>query len=175
MRQSWSWVLFASSLLLLGGMILSDARANSSGGIAPPSIHAADMVLTPPYAPHTPGLITGMLQNNGDAADRLLSAVSPLCERAEIHTMTMEAGIMKMRPLTDGLTLDPGVPVPLSGTGAHVMCFGARDIDALSEMPTITFSFQKAPAVTVPVSVRNPLSKPAPDSSGNGAHHTHHP
>lgn len=175
MRQSWSWVLFASSLLLLGGMILSDARANSSGGIAPPSIHAIDMVLTLPYAPHTPGLITGMLQNNGDAADRLLSAVSPLCERAEIHTMTMEAGIMKMRPLTDGLPLDPGVPVSLSGTGVHIMCFGAHDIDALSEMPTITFSFEKAPAVTIPVSAVKASSKPAPDSSENGAHHTHHP
>jgi periplasmic copper chaperone A len=172
MMRSWSWVLFASSLLLLGGMILSDARANSSGGIAPPSIHATDMVLTLPYAPHTPGLITGMLQNNGDVPDLLLSAVSPLCERAEIHTMTMDGDVMKMRPLTDGLPLDPGVPVSLSGTGVHIMCFGAHDIDAPVDATTITFSFKKASAITVPIFVRNTLSKPAPHSSENSAHHT---
>ncbi len=173
MIRSWSWILFASSLLLLGEMILSEAHAcNPEGHIAPSFIHITDIVLTPPYAPNTPGLITGTLQNNGDAPDRLLSATSPLCEHAEIHTMTMEAGIMKMRPLTDGLALDPGVPVPLSGTGIHIMCFSASHITSKTPS-TITFSFQKAPAVTVPVFVKTDQPK-EPIPSQHKAH-GHHP
>ena len=41
--------------------------------------------------------------NNGQSEDQLVSASSPASREVQIHTMSMDGGVMRMRQLTDGL------------------------------------------------------------------------
>jgi periplasmic copper chaperone A len=50
------------------------------------------------------------IRNDGDEPDRLLSASAPFAGKTEIHQTSMAEGVMRMRPVPDG------VPVPAKGT-----------------------------------------------------------
>src|SRR5947208_14563374 len=56
-------------------------------------------------------------------ADRLTAISTPSAQKAELHAMSMEDGIMKMRPVA-GIDLAPGQPVTLEPNGVHVMLTG---------------------------------------------------
>ena len=58
-----------------------------------------------------------------DAA--LVGVASPVAARAELHSMTMDGGVMKMRPL-DKLDLPAGKTVNLRPGGYHVMLIDIR-------------------------------------------------
>lgn len=85
-----------------------------------------DLVVVSPWTRATPGgakIAGGYLKitNNGTSADRLTGATSASADRAEIHEMSMTDGVMKMRPLADGLTIKPGETVELKPGGFHMM------------------------------------------------------
>jgi periplasmic copper chaperone A len=64
---------------------------------------------------------TGAFMNLTSATDAtLVSASSPAAKVVEIHEMTMEGGVMKMRAV-DKLALPAGKPVGLKPGGYHVM------------------------------------------------------
>ncbi|WP_235912018.1 copper chaperone PCu(A)C [Mesorhizobium xinjiangense] len=74
--------------------------------------------ISQPLARATPkGARTGggflTITNEGEDADRLVSAVSPIAERVELHEMKVVDGIMKMRPLP------VGIGIPASETVEH--------------------------------------------------------
>lgn len=52
---------------------------------------------------------------------RLVSASSPVAGITEVHEMKMDGGVMKMRPLHDGLELPAGTMVELKPGGFHIM------------------------------------------------------
>src|SRR5215469_6126663 len=56
-------------------------------------------------------------------ADRLVAASSPIAKKAELHTMSMEGMVMKMRPMT-GVDIPAGQPVTLKPGGEHIMLMG---------------------------------------------------
>ena len=43
------------------------------------------------------------ITNTGSEPDRLLSASMPLAGRGDVHEMSMQGGVMRMRPLAQGL------------------------------------------------------------------------
>ena len=51
------------------------------------------------------------ITNTGTAPDRLIGGSSPISGRFEIHEMSMDNGVMRMRPLKDGLEIKPGETV----------------------------------------------------------------
>lgn len=61
------------------------------------------------------------LTNTGTESDRLVSLSSDVAAKTEIHEMTMKDGIMTMRPLPQGIDLDPGETVELKPGGTHIM------------------------------------------------------
>jgi copper(I)-binding protein len=64
---------------------------------------------------------TGAFMQLASPADTALVAVSsPSAKSAEIHTMAMEGGVMKMRAI-DSLTLPAGKTVELKPGGYHLM------------------------------------------------------
>lgn len=66
---------------------------------------------------------------------RLLGVRSALARRAEIHSMSMAQGVMRMRAL-DSLELPAGVPVHLTPSGLHVMLFDpVRPFKAGEQVP----------------------------------------
>src|ERR1700730_15683980 len=56
-------------------------------------------------------------------ADRLAAASTPVAKKAELHTMSMQGMVMKMRPIT-GLDIPAGQPVTLKPGGEHIMLMG---------------------------------------------------
>jgi copper(I)-binding protein len=55
----------------------------------------------------------------------LLGAASPVAERVELHTMTMDGGVMRMRAVPR-VELPAGTTVKLAPGGLHLMLFGLK-------------------------------------------------
>jgi copper(I)-binding protein len=104
------------------------------------------------------------IENSGKAGDRLLEARSSVAEKVEIHDMTMEDMVMKMRRLDD-LPVEAGSSVALAPGGKHIMLIGLSG--PLTEGMTVplTLVFEKAGEVVVEAPVR-----PAGQSGGHDAH-----
>jgi len=85
--------------------------------------------LTTPWARATPkGATVGggylTITNTGNAADRLVGGASGISSRFEIHEMSMEKGVMKMREVTSGVEIKPGQTVRFEPSGYHIMFVG---------------------------------------------------
>jgi periplasmic copper chaperone A len=82
--------------------------------------------ITQPWARATPkGASSGAaymtITNNGKTSDRVSCLSSDASTQCQIHTMTMEKGVMKMRPVEGGLEIKPGETVTLKPSSFHVM------------------------------------------------------
>lgn len=87
--------------------------------------------------------------NEGGAADRLVGGTSPIAERVEIHTMEMAGGVMKMRPLADGLEVAAGAKVELAPGGIHIMLIGLKQPIAEGDKVPLTLTFEKGGDIEV--------------------------
>jgi periplasmic copper chaperone A len=58
--------------------------------------------------------------------------------------MSMNNGVMKMRPLADGLTLPPGKSITLAPGGYHIMLMGLTAPLKSGEKVPVTLTFEKA-------------------------------
>ncbi|HYZ42333.1 MAG TPA: copper chaperone PCu(A)C [Stellaceae bacterium] len=85
-------------------------------------------------------------------ADRLVSASTPAAKKAELHTMSMQGMVMKMRPLA-GLDIPAGQPVALKPGGEHIMLLGLKQPLREGQAFPLTLDFAKAGQRTVTVSV----------------------
>jgi hypothetical protein len=65
--------------------------------------------------------------NSGTAPDRLVGGSTDISGSFEVHEMKMEGGVMKMRPVANGLEIKPGQTVSLDPSGYHVMFVGLKD------------------------------------------------
>ncbi len=100
-----------------------NAQEVTSGGA---TFRTGDLVVTSPWTRATPGgaRIAGgylVVTNNGSSTDRFVGATSDTAGRIELHEMSMNDGVMKMRPLPDGLEIKPGETVELKSGGHHLM------------------------------------------------------
>lgn len=118
----------------------------------------------PNARPTNPGQQVGAgylkLSNQG-AADRLLSASSPVAASVELHSMSMEGDVMKMRQV-DAIDLPAGQTVELKPGGYHLMLMGLKaPLKAGDKLP-LTLKFEKAGEIVVTVNVENPKATDAP-------------
>ena len=67
------------------------------------------------------------ITNTGTAPDRLVGGTTDISRRFEVHEMKMEDGVMKMRPVANGLEIKPGQTVSLDPSGYHVMFVGLNE------------------------------------------------
>jgi periplasmic copper chaperone A len=86
------------------------------------------------------------------ATDRLVSASTPVAKTAELHTMSMQGMVMKMRPLS-GLDIPAGQPVTLKPGGDHIMLMGLNQPLRAGQTFPLTLDFEKAGPRTVIVTV----------------------
>ena len=61
------------------------------------------------------------ITNKGAAPDKVSCVSDDASALCQIHSMTMEGGVMKMRPVEDGLEIKPGESIMLKPGGYHVM------------------------------------------------------
>lgn len=92
---------------------------------------------------------------NGDGeARRLVSGSTAVAERVEIHTMSMDGGVMRMRPLPDGLAIAAGETVELKPGGLHLMLVGLKRPLVQGESVPLTLLFDGGLAVETTLAVR---------------------
>ena len=123
-----------------------------------------DLYIKHPYSvPSVSGSKNGVVYfkgivNNGKVADQLLSAKSTVAERAELHEMKMDAGVMKMRPLS-GIDIPAGAEVSFAKgnpNGYHVMLMGLKKPLKEGDKFSVWLTFGKTGEVEVDVWVQSP-------------------
>lgn len=141
------------------------------------SFKLGDIDIGHPYArPSVPGqqLGAGYLKlTNKGADDRLVSAASPAAASVEIHSMTMDGDVMKMRQV-EAINLPGGATVKLQPGGYHLMLMGLKAPLKAGDKIPLTLKFEKAGEVVVTVNVEVPKPpKTAADAASSSAPHTH--
>ena len=111
MARSIAVALVAAALV--SGVALADDFQLKSLRVSNPFARA-----TPPGAKVAGAFMS--IANQGNEADRLVAASSPVAGVVEIHEMAMDGGLMKMRAVK-GIDLKPGATVDLQPGGYHVM------------------------------------------------------
>ena len=134
--------LLAAALMLMAGP-----------GIAE-TYRAGAIQVEQPWARATPkGATIGAgymkITNTGSEPDRLVGGSAPFAGRLEVHSMTMEQGVMKMREVKDGLEIKPGETVELKPGGYHMMFVGLKQPLKQGEDLIVTLKFAKGGTVEV--------------------------
>ncbi|MGA7803539.1 copper chaperone PCu(A)C [Bradyrhizobium sp.] len=141
-----------ASIVALAGCLLAApwARAND--------VKAGDLVISQAWSRATPkgakiggGYLT--IENKGSAPDRLIGCSSDMAGSVQVHEMTMINGVMKMRPLDNGLTIDPGRSVKLAPGGYHLMLMDLRGPLKQGDKLPVTLEFERAGKVQVSLDV----------------------
>jgi copper(I)-binding protein len=89
---------------------------------------------------------------NAGADDRLLSVSATVANSVELHQMSMDGNVMRMRQV-DGIELKTGKPVALEPGGYHVMLLGLHAPLKSGDSFPMTLKFEKAGSVVVEVKV----------------------
>lgn len=107
----------------------------------------------------------------------LIHAESNVTKSVEIHSMTMQNGVMKMRML-ETLPLTAGKPYKLEPGGFHLMLFDLKKPLTEGEQVNFELTF-KSNNVEFKQQVRALVKTPVSDETNNGGsnsheHHNHH-
>lgn len=112
------------------------------------------------------------IQNIGTDTDVLRSASSPKAARVEIHETKMtDEGVMKMRPVENGLTVDRGGAVSMKPGGLHIMIMGLDEKLREGATLPLTLDFAKAGKVQLTVPVATRPAGASKDATGDHSHH----
>src|ERR1700730_5893873 len=118
------------------------------------------------------------IENRSNGADRLLSASTPAAGKVEIHEMLDAGGIMKMRPVTEGLTIPPSGHLVLTPGGSHMMFLELKSPFSEGEQIPVSLDFENAGQINISLKVggigaKGPQlsapSEPTARSSASGA------
>lgn len=97
------------------------------------------------------GFMTIIHQGNGE--DRLVSATTPIAREVQIHTMNMDGGVMRMRPVEGGLAIPAGGRVVLQPGGLHLMFMDLSTPLVAGTTFPVTLRFAKAGEIKVDFNV----------------------
>lgn len=130
---------------------------STTSGVA--TFKLGGLTVTSPWTRATPGgakIAGGYLKitNNGSSVDRFVGAKSDVTDHVEIHEMSINDGVMKMRPLPNGLEIKPGETVELKSGGYHLMFMDLKQPLKPDDMFKATLQFEKAGPLDVNFSVR---------------------
>ena len=124
---------------------------------------------TPKGAQTAIGYMT--IKNNGTTPDRLVGGSIDVADRFQLHAMTMEDGVAKMRELND-VEIKPGQTIEFKPGGSHVMFVNLKH--PLSKGDTCgTLVFERAGKVEFEYSVESLGAQKGPQDMGQ-LHHDGH-
>jgi copper(I)-binding protein len=161
---SWTAAVVAAQFIMAQLAVLPASAADYTVG----SIHITD-----PWARATPkGAAAGAsymtITNNGTAPDRVSCVSSDAAAQCQIHTMTMEDNVMKMRPVEGGLEIEPGETVRLRPGSLHMMLVDLKHPLAAGQTIKATLKFDHAGTVDVDYPIAA-IGAPAPGSASGGS------
>jgi copper(I)-binding protein len=156
-------------------LLLAAAVALAASAALAHDYKAGAIVINHPWARATPrGASVGAgylaLTNTGTTADRLIAATAAAADRVELHEMTMVDGIMRMRPVKDGIELKPGQKIEFKSGAFHLMLVDLKEPLQQGQRVKGTLTFEKAGAVDVEFAVEG-IAGPAP--AGPAMDHMH--
>ena len=133
--------LIPALLLTMLTMLATDARAED--------YKIGNLQISQPWTRATPkgaAVAGGYLKitNTGTTADRLLGGSADVAKRFEIHEMSMDNGVMKMRELKNGLDIPPGATVELKPSSYHIMMQELARPLAKGQRVKASLTFEKA-------------------------------
>ena len=136
----------APILITLWALLLSGCGSTSRSE----AVSVEQPRITLPAVKGRPGAAYFTVQGSG-TADRLATVASPRVERIELHE-SMAGGMGPLRdtsvPTSGALSFEPG--------GRHAMLFGIDPAVKVGDRVPLTFTFERAPAVTVQAEVLGP-------------------
>jgi copper(I)-binding protein len=149
------------------------ALSNAAAGAE--EFKAGDLVITQAWSRATPNgakIASGYLtiENKGSAPDRLVGGSGDIAGKVEVHEMAMNNGVMKMRPLDKGLTIEPGKTVSLAPGGHHLMLTDLKSPLKQGDKVPVTLEFEKAGKVTLSLAVQGVGAKGPSAADGLGGH-----
>ena len=123
---------------------------------------AGPLVIDHPYAvPTPPGSLHGAaylrsVRNTGAAADRLIGATTPVARQVEIHRMTLDGDVMRMRSLP-AIDIPAGKRIELKHGGEfHLMLMNLSAPLKEGDSFPLTLRFERAGEKEVSVQVQKP-------------------
>ncbi len=131
------------------------ASAFGSGAASAHDYALKSLKIDHPFARATPpgAKVAGVfvtVENTGTQPDRLLSVSTPIAGVAELHQMSVDAGVMRMRGVA-ALEVRPGEKLQLKPGGYHVMLSELRRPLKVGDKFPLTLTFQNGGAVEVSV------------------------
>jgi hypothetical protein len=151
-------------LALIAGLFAAPARGED--------VKAGDLVVSQAWSRATPngakiggGYLT--IENKGSAPDKLIGVSGDIAGKIEVHEMAMNNGVMKMRPLDQGLAIEPGKTVKLAPGGYHLMMMDLKNPLKQGDHVPLTLEFEKAGKVQVTLDVQA-IGAPGPSAGMGG-------
>ena len=144
------------AILIAGALLLADpSRAAPAPQV---KVQNAWSRQTPPNA--STGVVYMTLTASTD--DRLTAIATPAARQAQLHRSTQTNGIMRMRPVPDGLALPAGKPVAIAPDGYHIMLEGLTSQLRPGDLIPLHLTFARSAPVDVKVTVRAFGTAPTP-------------
>src|SRR3981081_489944 len=134
-------------------------------------VKAGDLVITQAWSRATPGgaKVAGgylTIENKGSAPDRLIGGSADVPDTVQVHEMATSNGVMTMRPLDKGLSIEPSKTVKLAPGGHHLMLLDLKSPLKQGDKLPVTLEFEKAGKVKVTFDVQG-IGAQAPAGAGN--------
>jgi copper(I)-binding protein len=133
-------------------------------------VKAGDLVITQAWSRATPGgaKVGGgylTIENKGSTADRLIGGSADIAAKVQVHEMAMNNGVMTMRPIDKGLTIEPGKTVKLAPGGLHLMLLDLKSPLKQGDKVPLTLEFERAGKVSLSLDVQG-IGAQGPANSG---------
>jgi len=162
-----------ATTVLTGAAALCAAFYGVSPAAAAGDYDVGSIHISQPWSRATPkGAASGAgymtLTNNGTTPDRVSCVSDDASAQCQIHSMTMEGGVMKMRPVEGGLEIKPGESVMLKPGGNHMMFLSLKRPLEQGGTVKATLKFEHAGTIDVEYPVLA-IGAPAPGASAGGS------
>ena len=107
------------------------------------------------------------ITNKGTTPDKVSWVSDDASAQCQIHSMTMEGGVMKMRPVEGGLEIKPAETITLKPGGFHVMFVDLKHPLERGKTVKSTLKFDNAGTVDVEYPVVA-IGAPTPGAAADG-------
>jgi len=167
-----------SSIATLAALLFAIAASLPASTASARDYKLGALEISSPWSRATPrGADTGAgyltIRNTGTTPDRLISAALTAAATVQIHEMTMDNGVMRMRPLANGLEIKPGESVTLRPNGFHVMFMGLKAPLVKGQTVAGSLTFEKAGTIDVEFAVEA-MGSSGPSTIGHDQMHMDH-
>jgi len=159
--------------MLVAGLVAVSALPAVTAGAQ--EYKAGSIQIDQPWSAATPrgasvaaGYMT--IKNTGTEPDQLTGVSTPVAGKVEVHEMSMDNGVMRMRPVAGGLEIKPGQTVEFKPSSFHLMLMNLKGPIQQGKPFKATLMFAKAG----PVDVEFAVERVGATSASAAAHDAHH-